>query len=154
MKHSHPGHTQIKGHKQDGAVLFVSLMILLILTLIGVSSLNGSLMEEKMAANSQISTTVFQGAESAIKTTYYQYKPNPGLAVKQAQDRATTTPRTVGRETRQSRLASLPEGVKPRFFNSSAGTFVARGIEITGTASQNNITESNTQGYSVYPLRP
>ena len=141
-------------HKQQGAVLFISLMILLVLTLIGISSLNGSLMEEKMATNAQTSTTIFQGAESAIKTAYYQEKLKPALAVTRARGRITTTPRTVGGTTRQAQLVSPPELVKPRLYNSSAGLFVARGIEIVGTASMRGITESNTQGFSVYPMRP
>lgn len=141
-------------HEQKGAVLLVSLMILLVLTLIGVSSLNGSLLEEKMAANSQTSTTVFQSAESAIKTAYYQERLMPGLAVTRANNRTTTPTRTVGETTRSARLEAPEERVKPRMFNSSAGIFVARGVEIVGTASMRGITESNTQGYSVYPMRP
>jgi len=147
------GYIQIR-HKQQGAVLFVSLMILLVLTLIGISSLNGSLMEEKMAANTQTSITVFQGAESAIKTAYYQEKLKPALAVKRAQGRTTTSPRTVGDTTRNARLVYPEPKVKTRLVNSSTGIFVARGIEIVGTASMRGITESNTQGYSVYPMRP
>ncbi len=141
-------------HKQQGAVLFVSLMILLVLTLIGVSSLNGSLMEEKMAANAQTSTTVFQGAESAIKTTYYQEKLKPALAVVRANNRTATSPRDVGNTTRSAQLLTPEERVKPKLLNSSAGIFVARGIEIVGTASMRGITESNTQGYLIYPMRP
>lgn len=179
-------------HKQQGAVLFISLMILLVLTMIGVSSLNGSLMEEKMAANAQTSTTIFQEAESAIKTAYYQEKLKPDLAFKRAQNRysvnlpphtpprggtttggttttgdttttggTTTTGDTTTEEiidasnfSRNAQLVFPEERVKTRLFNSSAGTFVARGIEIVGTASLRGITESNTQGYSVYPMRP
>ena len=60
-------------HKQQGAVLLISLLILLVLTMLGLSSLNGSLMEEKMAANAQTSTTLFQAAESTIHATHNNY---------------------------------------------------------------------------------
>ncbi len=140
--------------KQQGAILLVSLMILLVLTLIGVSSLNGSLMEEKMAANAQTSTTVFQGAESAIKTAYYVEKQKPALAVTRANSRATVPNYRAGGTTRHARLEAPAEKVKTRFFNSSTGIFVARGIEIIGTAEMRGITESNAQGYNIYPLRP
>jgi len=139
---------------QQGAVLFISLMILLVLTLIGISSLNGSLMEEKMAANAQTSTTVFQAAESAIKTTFYAESLKPALAVTRATKRTAVPSRTVASTRRSARLEYPEEKVKPRMFNSSEGLFVARGIEIVGTATMRGITESNTQGYSVYPLRP
>ena len=107
-----------------------------------------------MAANTQTSITVFQGAESAIKTAYYQEKLKPALAVKRAQGRTTTSPRTVGDTTRNAQLVYPEPRVKTRLVNSSTGIFVARGIEIVGTASMRGITESNTQGYSVYPMRP
>lgn len=141
-------------HKQQGAILLVSLMILLVLTLIGVSSLNGSLMEEKMAANAQTSTSVFQGADSEIKTTYYLEKQKPGLAITRAVERTELPLRTVDDMSRSARMVFPEETVKTRMFNSSAGTFVARGIEIVGTAEMRGIAESNTQGYSVFPLRP
>jgi len=59
--------------RQRGVVLVVSLLILLVLTLLGISSLDSSVMEEKMASNSQTMTDTFQTAESAIKATYFEY---------------------------------------------------------------------------------
>ena len=166
MKYSQPK------HNQRGSVLLISLMVLLVLTLLGLSSLNGSLLEEKMAANAQTSTTIFQGAESAIKTAYYQEKLKPALAITRAQSRedyalpaytrtgTTTTTGTTAdttvttSPTRRARLVYPEPRVKTRLLNSSTGIFVARGIEIVGTASMLGITESNAQGYSVYPMRP
>ena len=54
-------------HQQTGAVLIVSLMIMLVMTMIGVSALSGTSLEEKMAHNFQQSMIVFQGAETAIE---------------------------------------------------------------------------------------
>jgi type IV pilus assembly protein PilX len=58
----------LAGHpKQQGAALIVSLIILLILTILGVSSLSNSGLESRMAHNFQLSNYVFHGAESAIE---------------------------------------------------------------------------------------
>lgn len=50
---------------QRGAVLIVSLVVLLAITLMGVAGMNNSVMQERMAANAQNSNRAFQGAESA-----------------------------------------------------------------------------------------
>lgn len=54
-------------HSQQGAVLMVSLMILLMLTLIGVSAMQGSTLQEKMTGNLRDSSVAFQTAESALR---------------------------------------------------------------------------------------
>jgi type IV pilus assembly protein PilX len=53
--------------RQRGAVLVVSLLILLIMTMIGVSSLQSSAIEEKMASNSRDRSVGFQSAEVALR---------------------------------------------------------------------------------------
>lgn len=52
---------------QRGAVLLVSLMILLIMTVIGIAAMSTTTMEEKMAANSQQRQQAFQAAETALR---------------------------------------------------------------------------------------
>ena len=52
--------------KQSGAVLFVSLMILFLMTIIGLSALNNATTDERMALNMQHQQQVFHAAESAI----------------------------------------------------------------------------------------
>lgn len=54
------------GKTQEGAVLIISLVVLLVITLIGVAGMNTSTMQERMAANAQNSNRAFQGAESSI----------------------------------------------------------------------------------------
>lgn len=51
--------------RERGAVLIISLIILLVLTLIGVAGMNSSVMQERMASNAQNSNRVFQAAESS-----------------------------------------------------------------------------------------
>lgn len=54
-------------HKQRGAALFVSLIFLLILTVLGVASMNDTIMQGKMSAAIQDGNVAFQGAETAIR---------------------------------------------------------------------------------------
>lgn len=51
---------------QSGAVLVVALVMLLILTLIGVSGMSSVTLEEKMVSNMQNANKSFQGAEAAL----------------------------------------------------------------------------------------
>ena len=53
---------------QRGAVLIVSLVILLVVTLFGVSNMQSSSIQMKMAENNASRQTVFAEAESALKT--------------------------------------------------------------------------------------
>ncbi|SFM60450.1 PilX N-terminal domain-containing pilus assembly protein [Marinobacter zhejiangensis] len=52
--------------RQRGAVLIVSLVVLLVITLLGVAGMNSSLMQERMAANAQNVNRTFQAAESSV----------------------------------------------------------------------------------------
>lgn len=53
---------------QQGAVLIISLMILLIMTLIGVTAMNTTTLEEKMAGNMRDKNVAMQASESALKS--------------------------------------------------------------------------------------
>ncbi len=53
--------------RQHGAVLLVSLMILLIMTVLGIAGMSTTTMEEKMAANNQQQQQAFQAAETALR---------------------------------------------------------------------------------------
>ncbi len=60
----------MNGHSayhQRGAVLVVSLLILLVMTLIGVAGIGTSSLEEKMAANHRDRELAFQAAEYALR---------------------------------------------------------------------------------------
>jgi type IV pilus assembly protein PilX len=52
---------------QRGAVLIISLIMLLVLTLLGVSSMRTTILEEKMAGNLRDKNTSFQAAETALR---------------------------------------------------------------------------------------
>lgn len=53
--------------KQQGAVLVVSLMILLVMTLLGLSSMQGTILEEKMSGNMRDRNLALQSAEVTMR---------------------------------------------------------------------------------------
>ncbi len=55
--------------KQQGIVLVVALLILVVMTVLSVSMLSSSTLEERMASNLQSQNTTIQAAESCIRTT-------------------------------------------------------------------------------------
>lgn len=58
--------TNVSVHTQRGAVLAVGLMMLLILTLLGVTAMKSTVLDEKIAANSQFKMLAYQAAESGL----------------------------------------------------------------------------------------
>ena len=68
----------IPGHlNQSGAVLVLSLVMLTVLTLIGVSSMSNSTLEMKVANNQQQRNIAFQAAQSRLAFTASNDKSNP-----------------------------------------------------------------------------
>ncbi len=68
-RHSCSNLALLKGNSTDqsGAVLIISLIMLLLLTIIGASSMQTTSLEEKMAGNLRDRNLAFQAAESALK---------------------------------------------------------------------------------------
>jgi type IV pilus assembly protein PilX len=56
-------------NRQQGIVLIVSLLILLVLSIIGISAISNTGMEERMSSNFQQEMVAFQASESAITKT-------------------------------------------------------------------------------------
>lgn len=55
-------------HGQSGATLVIALIILLVMSMIGVSNMQSSTLQERMAANTKQKTTARIAAESALNT--------------------------------------------------------------------------------------
>lgn len=53
-------------YKQNGAALIVGLIILMVLSLLGITSMNNSILEEKMSGNLRNQDLSFQTAESGL----------------------------------------------------------------------------------------
>lgn len=60
MKHRHINH-------QSGAVLILSLIMLLVMTVLGVTAMQSTVLEEKMAGNFRDRNIAFQAAEAALR---------------------------------------------------------------------------------------
>lgn len=61
-----------RNKQQTGSVLIISLVLLLIMTLLGISSIQMTILDEKMAANFQDKQKSLQAAESAIRYALVQ----------------------------------------------------------------------------------
>ena len=80
-------------NKQHGAALFVSLMMLILVTILGVTGVRLVSLEEKMAGNSYDRNLAFQSAEAALRVAekYVEdNKPTPAYS-----DAGTTCPTTA-----------------------------------------------------------
>jgi len=66
---------------QKGVSLVVSLVLLAAMTVIGVSTLSGTRLNEQMASNSQQKSVVFEAAESAIETIVNDYEDLYGALI-------------------------------------------------------------------------
>lgn len=56
--------------RQTGAVLIVAMILLVILTLLGVTAMNTTSLEEKMATNNQEQVRAFQAAETGLSQAF------------------------------------------------------------------------------------
>ncbi len=54
------------GQQQQGVALAMSLMVLVVLTILGISGMKTGLLQSRMSVNAQESATAFQAAESAV----------------------------------------------------------------------------------------
>lgn len=111
MKRSHsirrepPAHARRHARaaaRQRGAVLIVSLILLVVLTLLGVTAMNSTSLDEKMAANNQQTTRAFQAAESGLSATF-----NNNAAYNLANDPANPYKTTVSIPSSGSDQASI-----------------------------------------------
>lgn len=63
----HRGHTNRLGNREHGAALIVSLVLLLIMTIIGISAMNSARLEVSMAGMMEREEVALRGAERALR---------------------------------------------------------------------------------------
>jgi len=85
--------------RQKGVVLVISLLILLVMTVIGVSGMQSSQLEEKMAGHFRDSDLTFQAVEAALRV-------GEGIA----QTQSTTTPVNSGFPAYTDSDGTCPDG--------------------------------------------
>lgn len=56
--------------QQSGAALITALILLVILTMLGLSNMSSTTMEERMASNTQLMSRVFQAAETGLQIVF------------------------------------------------------------------------------------
>lgn len=66
---------------QGGSALIVSLVMLLLISLIGVGSMQGTILQERMASNLHDRNIAFQASERALRVGEDWLAANPNLAV-------------------------------------------------------------------------
>lgn len=69
-----PNSIQMIPVQQKGAVLIVALMLLVVLTLLGMSAIESTKLETKMALNTRYHNLAFQNAEAGIAKAFQKYE--------------------------------------------------------------------------------
>ena len=64
------GSNRLRRRRQSGAVLIVAMVILVVLTLLGVTAMNTTLLQERIAANTQQQVHAFQAAETGLNQAF------------------------------------------------------------------------------------
>jgi type IV pilus assembly protein PilX len=86
----------MNARKQSGMALFISLILLLLLTVIAITAAHQSALQSRMAANSQQQNIAFQTAESGIQAWIAEYEDTLQIAPISVSGQLTdTTPYTA-----------------------------------------------------------
>ncbi len=144
---------------QRGAVLAVALILLLVITIVGLSTVQTTGLEEKMAANSQFKNMAFQASETAIEEALddSQYLSNAYTSSVQSTSWPTKSVATSGASLTVSSEAQFIE-VTRGIVEDESGTSISLdsnallfyNYEIHGTATVNNTGSSNTNVQGAY----
>ena len=144
---------------QNGTVLIVSLIILLVMTVLGLTAAGSASMELRMAGNSERINTTLQAAESAVEATI-----NNVNLLGQALNSTTAINRTIRLNSAydaasqpvesEAEISYVGQGSMDGFsLGVNQNNFVAHNFEVIGTGSmQDNVTSVTSQG--VYRVAP
>lgn len=142
-------------NKQQGALLVISMVMLLIMTILGLSAAGSSTLELRMASNSQDIATTLQAAESAVEATIEDV-----ALLGQAINNSAGIKQSIQLDSNYN-LADQPVSSEAQLAyqgyyhvgGNTLGELGAHYFEITGTGSmQGNVTTSTSQGvYLVIP---
>lgn len=133
---------------QSGAALIVGLILLLVLTMLGISGMQTSTFELLQANNSQYAQNAFEAAETGIDRAMISTGLNTAIAVV-----VPETPVDVGSassfesRTRFALTTNVPQGL---FSLGSGGGFQAYHFDINSTGrSARNAQSNHTQSFYV-----
>lgn len=123
--------------KQQGATLLVAMVILILVSLIGVTALKNASIEEQMSANLYMKTLTFQASESAVESTIddksLQRRTLTSLTP-QNQDVDVEVPNTT------ASVSYTSNGSGPPPSGNSLGAFAGARIMITSTGQSTDTT--------------
>ncbi len=144
---------------QNGAVLVVSLIILLVMTVLGLAASGSANMELRMAGNNERINSTLQAAESAVEATINNINLlgqalnssgsiNQSIRLDSAYDAASQPVKS------EAEISYIGQGSVDGFsLGVNNSNFVAHNFEVIGTGSmQDNTTSITSQG--VYRVAP
>lgn len=132
----------ISSSQQRGAVLIVALLMLLLLTIIGISSMRGTTMQERMSGNMRDQSQAFQASETALR--------RGELAVRQMSIAALQTPTATSDWLNADRMEGLPTAPKYRLTPVPGVTIIKAGESINaGVPVEMAVVRVEAEGYGV-----
>lgn len=147
MTHTRSGYRIV--HRQAGAALVVGLLMLLVLTVLGISGVNTSSLNLIMAGNTQYSENAFQAAEACIEQALAGNEFNPARG--RPTERQENVPVGNGATcTRESivQLCGDPQPALPGASLRSFSTFHFQ-IDSDGKANQRDAVARHVQAIAV-----
>jgi hypothetical protein len=149
----------ISHYSQSGAALITALIFLVILTLLAITSMTTTTLEEKMAANTQEANRVFQASETALTRAdddddvyVPKFKANscdPDSYTVANIDIGSSYNIELSYSSTFSRYAKPPRGTTPF----EAGAAEAYHFDVTGV-SETDAASANTLSMGVYQIGP
>lgn len=128
-RHAGCGHAISARRHQCGAALIMSMVILLILTLLGITAMGTSSLEEKMSGNTQEITRAFEAAESGL----IEWSNTPGSIVLEG---TTTSPNyTYGNYGSAVVTSKFIQMTPPKRGSGYGSNFEAANFEHTSTGT-------------------
>lgn len=133
-------------HNQQGVSLLVAMVILILVSLLGVTALKNASVEEKMSANLYQKNLTFQASESAVESTINDSDLRKQVLTSTAavpKDVAVNIPNTTASVSYKSNgMGAPPNG-------NSFGAFSGARIMITSTGQS---TDSSTRTRTVHGI--
>jgi len=118
---------------QRGAVLVISLLILLVMTILGVSSMSSTTLQERMANNNNQRQIAFQAAEAALRAGEAYLVANVTGVAELATTFNATTP-VVGMYSERAPMVGMAPNKRPGsfdFFDDTSWLASGSAVEVT-----------------------
>ena len=144
-------------HRQQGAVLLVAMVLLLITSILAFSSMQTSMMEQKMATSRELKEHAFQAAEAAIEDALNDLD-YIGQALVVGQQNGSNWPSESHSFTFDDSLSANStvryldrahtEGYSMRRGTSGIATYYYQ-VDVDGTRAGSNVVSQQVQGFFV-----